>query len=94
MTPPLRNLKVLNFMETENTPNINDDMHWQREMIGVIRIHLRSWLSFAGTISRDLCEIHGPHRPESKTPQELIDFMFLNAEEVTADFLKLIQKEL
>jgi hypothetical protein len=75
-------------------PNTHDDLHWERELIGVIQVHLPRWLPFAGMISRDLCQTYGPHRAESKTPQVLIDYMFMNADEITADFHQLIQREL
>lgn len=74
--------------------NKKDDLHWREEMYEVIHSQLPSWAPFAATFARDLCETYGPQRAESKAPQELLDFMFLNVNEIAADFHKLIQREL
>ena len=74
------------------TPNQKDDLHWQREMIGVIHAQMPQWVPFAAGFTRELCKIYGPHRDGSQAPQDLIDYMFLNAEEITADFQRLIKK--
>jgi hypothetical protein len=63
-------------------------------MIGVMHAEMRPFLPYAAEYIRDLCNIYGPHRTESMSPRELFDYMLMNAEEITAEFHKLIQKEL
>jgi hypothetical protein len=79
--------------DMKKEPNKHDDLHWQREMIGLIRIHLPKMLPLAGYWTKYLIPIYGPHRPHSLTPEDFIEVMFMNAENITAEFQKLIEKE-